>query len=461
MRRCLLRLPNNWVPRPYQRPLWDYLECGGRYAIAIWHRRAGKDEVALHRTAVAAMTRGGTYWHMLPEASQARKAIWEAVNPHTGKRRIDEAFPAEIVETRREQEMFIRFVNGSTWQVVGSDNFNSLVGSPPIGVVASEWALANPAAYAYMSPILRENGGWFLAITTPRGKNHAYRMLVDARRDYYNWFTEVLPATDTTVFDADQLDAERRSLIGIYGDDQGAALFEQEYMCSFDAAILGAYYSAEMARADIEGRIGVVDIDPAYPVHTAWDLGVGANLAIWFWQAVGREIRIVDYYQDNDGSIEAAAAVVLAKGYRRGTDWVPHDAKAKEISTGRTRVETMIRAGLKPRLVADHKVDDGINAARQTITRCHFAADLCHDGIEALRAYRREWDEAKRTFKPTPLHDWASHPADAFRYLSMAWREVNYVPPPQPGRIIAVGAMNQATMNDLWRQRPARHQPRL
>src|SRR3712207_6376859 len=137
-----IRLPYAWSPRPYQRGLWSYLEQGGRRAVEVAHRRWGKDEVALHWTAVAAHQRVGAYWHMLPEAAQARKAIWDAVNPHTGKRRIDEAFPPVLRETTREAEMFIRMDNGSTWQVVGSDNFNSLVGSPPIGLVASEHALA-------------------------------------------------------------------------------------------------------------------------------------------------------------------------------------------------------------------------------------------------------------------------------------------------------------------------------
>jgi phage terminase large subunit len=160
--------------------LWCYLERGGRRAIEIAHRRWGKDEICLHWAAVSAMQRPATYWHMLPEAAQARKAIWEAVNPHTGKRRIDEAFPHEIRESTREHEMMIRFINGATWQVVGSDNFNALVGSPPFGVVFSEFALANPAAWAYLRPILLENGGWAAFITTPRGKNHAHKLLQTA-----------------------------------------------------------------------------------------------------------------------------------------------------------------------------------------------------------------------------------------------------------------------------------------
>jgi len=150
-------LPNNWNPRPYQLQAWRYLENGGRHAELIWHRRSGKDEVALHRAACAAFERVAGYWHMLPEYSQARKAIWDAVNPHTGRKRVDEAFPLELRKATRNQEMIIEFKNGSTWQVVGSDSYNSLVGSSPAGIVYSEWALANPNARAYLRPILAEN----------------------------------------------------------------------------------------------------------------------------------------------------------------------------------------------------------------------------------------------------------------------------------------------------------------
>jgi hypothetical protein len=185
-----IELPHNWTPRIYQGRLWNYLLRGGTRAIDIAHRRWGKDEVALHWSAIAAHDRVASYWHLLPQASQARKAIWDAINPHTGKRRIDEAFPQALRKRTREQDMFIEFKSGSTWQVLGSDNFNSLVGSPPAGIVMSEWALCNPAAWAYLKPILDENGGWAIFITTPRGKNHAHAMYQMAKANP-KWFAEV------------------------------------------------------------------------------------------------------------------------------------------------------------------------------------------------------------------------------------------------------------------------------
>lgn len=450
-----LTIPHNWRPRPYQIALWDYLAGGGRNALVFWHRRAGKDEVALHWSACSALMRPATYWHMLPEAAQARRAVWEAVNPHSGERRINEAFPMPIRKgAAREQDMQIRFVSGSSWHLVGSDNYNSLMGSPPFGIVFSEWALANPAAYGYIQPILEENGGWAAFITTPRGKNHAYDMLEMGRRQ--GWFTQVLRADETGVFTDEQLKNIQETLIGTYGHDMGRAMFDQEYLCSFEAAVIGSYWGAELAIAEREARIGDHPVDPALPVHTAWDLGVGTHLAIWFWQAVGGRIRIVDFYQSNDGNIEAAAAEIVAKGHLRGNDFVPHDAKARDIGTGRTRVETMIRAGLRPRLVADHSVDDGINAARLTVARSYFHKPACNNGIEALKAYRRHWDEKLKTFSDRPVHDWASHPADAFRYLAMAWRELTVQPVPANVRQLVVGSGNTVTMDDLWQQRPRR-----
>lgn len=448
-----VRLPNNWQPRPYQRPLWDYLERGGKRAIPIWHRRSGKDEVALHWAAVSAFQRVGNYWHMLPEAAQARKAIWEAVNPHTGRRRIDEAFPDEICE-KRGNDMLVRFANGSTWQVLGSDNFNSLVGAPPIGVVFSEWALARPAAWALIRPMLLENGGWAMFITTPRGRNHAHRMYEAASKNP-NWFAQLLPATQTSVFQPEQLAGELQEYIEEHGEGAGQNLFDQEYMVSFDAAIMGAYWGKELREAEQAGRVRSIAADPQLPVHTVWDLGVGDSTAIWLFQVAAGEIRVLDHIESHGEGLGFYTRKLDALGHHYGDDWVPHDAKVRELGTGRTRIETLISLGRKPRLVPAHGLMDGINAARQTLPRAYFDAVRCRAGIEALKQYRADYDERERVYRDAPKHDWTSHSADAFRYLCMAWREMAPEQPKPPPRALAVGPANTVTFDDLWDTAPA------
>lgn len=418
-----IRLPaNGWTPRAYQIPLFNYLENGGKRAIAVWHRRSGKDEVALNWEAIAAFQRPATYWHMLPEAAQARKAIWEAVNPHTGKRRIDEAFPHEIRETSRDQDMMIRFKSGSAWHVVGSDNFNSLVGSPPAGVVFSEWALADPAAWAFLRPILAENGGWALFITTPRGNNHAKTMLDAARAEGSGWYADILPATKTDVFSPEALAVEKREYESQFGREQGLALYEQEYLCSFDAAVLGAFYAEELRLAKEQGRITKVPIDRTIPVHTSWDLGFTDATAIWFIQVVGRECRMVDYHFEAGAGLDHYARVLDEKKakygwrYLNGAEhWFPHDLAHHELTSGVSRAETMRSMGIEPTIVPQSNVMDGINAVRRLLSRSIMDEERCAAGISALQAYRRDWDESNKVFRPKPLHNWASHGADALR----------------------------------------------
>jgi phage terminase large subunit len=417
-----ITLPNNWRPRLYQQKLWDYLEAGGTRAIEIAHRRWGKDDVALHWTAVSAMQRPAVYWHMLPEASQARKAIWTAVNPKTGKRRMDEAFPHDIREQTLENEMMIRFKNGSLWQVLGSDNYESLVGTPPAGIVFSEWAMAVPASWAYLAPILAENEGWALFITTPRGRNHAQKTLQLAQSDP-RWFAEISTVTDTGAISLETVEDQRRQYHQIFGEDEGDSLIQQEYFCSFEAAVQGAYYGRQITAAETEGRICKLDVDKDLPVHSAWDIGVADATAIWCFQKNGPDLHVVDYYEANGQGVAHYVDWLKQRGYR-GNIFVPHDAKVKEWGSGKTRIETMKTLwGKYPHVVRSVSLQDGIHAARETLRTAKFDATRCHKGLEALRNYKTEWDAEARVYKKTPAHDWSSHGADAWRYLSLQLRD--------------------------------------
>ncbi len=415
-----INLPNNWQPREYQRAVWEYLERGGRHAEYIWHRRSGKDEVGLHRTAVAAFERVGTYWYMLPMAEQARKAIWTAINPHTGKRRVDEAFPEVLRRKTLDNSMFIEFINGSTWQVVGSDNFNSLVGSPPVGIVYSEWPISNPSAKAYLRPILAENGGWQIFNGTPRGKNHAYRTLGTAR-DNPKAFTQILTARETGIFSTQQLDELRKEYIGDFGETLGTALFEQEYMCSFETPIMGAVFGRELR--DAAKRIMRVPYDPTKDVITIWDLGRADKTAVWFVQKGPFEWRCIDYLDGVGKHIGEYIPLLTAKNYRYGDTWLPHDAFSELLASKRTVAQQLIDAGFKVRRVPKTSVDTRIEAARLLFPMVYFDEEKTELGRDALLNYQYDVNEETKEFSKEPLHNWASHASDAFCYLGVVSQE--------------------------------------
>ena len=412
-----LRLPVHWQARPYQNDLWDYLCEGGTRADIVAHRRWGKDEVALNWTAAAASTLPGNYWHLLPEQSQGRKAIWDAVNPHTGKRRIDEAFPREVRFKRWDSEMKLELGNGSTWQVLGSDNYNALMGASPAGVVFSEWSLAKPEAWSFIRPILAENGGWALFLWTPRGRGHATRAFESRALRPHEWFTLKSPATDTDVFTPEQLERERAELIAELGSaEEGNARFASEYLVDFDAATPGAYYASLIGEAERAGRIGRVPYDPALRVDTAWDLGIDDYTAIWFFQQCGREVRAIDYFETSGEGLQAVVrAALAAKPYVSGTHHLPHDVMVRELgAAGRSRFETLGGLGVAPITVgAAMDPEERINAARLMIPVTWFDAERCAGGLARLRAYAKRWNRTTRSYGG-PRHDEASHGADAF-----------------------------------------------
>lgn len=430
-----IRLPNNWRPREYQKNLWHYLSGGGKRAVAIWHRRAGKDDVLLHRAACAAATRVGNYWHTFPEYEQCRKSLWDAVNPHTGKRRIDEAFPHEIRESTNDSQMKIRFHNQSTWQLIGSDNYNAQMGASAVGIAYSEWALAHPGAWAYHRPILEENKGWAAFITTPRGRNHA-KTMYDMALQTPGWFAEKLTAFDTHALSAEQLEASLKEYVALFGRDVGTSQFQQEYNVDFNSSILGAFFALEMMDVRKEKRISEIIPDYDRPVHRAWDIGVDNDTAIIWFQVVGGQIFILDVYGASNTGVEHYAEVIEHRkkqhGWIDGTDWMPHDARVLEWGGGRTRVESMQQHGLHPMLVRGASKADGIEAARRAIALAVFHPRTEEILITALELYHRKWDEEMRTFGKEAEKDWTTDYADAFRYLALAWKMLPVIQPAEP-----------------------------
>ena len=444
---------NGWKPRDYQRAAWRAWHVEGMKRLSLcWHRRAGKDEIAMHGTLIKMLERPASYVHCLPLQTQCKKAIWTQVNAQTGRRRIFDVFPEALIETKLENEMFIRLKNGSTWQLLGSDNYDSYVGAGAAGLVFSEMALSNPSAWAYFRPMVVENEGWAVFISTPRGRNF-FKTMHDYAMKSENWFAQTLPITETKALSKSDIEDALNEYKSLFGKDLGQAKYEQEYECSFNAAIPGAYYAREMLKVRTEGRISpeVVAVK-GQGVHTVWDLGVTKGaLAIWFFQVVGAQVYILDVMVTGDLGIDQAKEQIDERrekyGWTAGFDFVPHDAKVREIGAtkGRSRVETMIANDMKPQMVPAQTVDDGMNAVRQTLPFCVFHPRCEEVGIAALEQYRREWDDDKKTFRNRPVADWCSHPADAFRYLSLSWKLVEKaykkVKEPQPsGTVMLPGA---------------------
>ncbi len=325
-----------------------------------------------------------------------------------------------------EAELRVDLPNGARIRLYGADNYDRMRGVYLDGVVLDEYADMPPGAWSeVIRPALSDREGWAIFIGTPKGRNEFWRVWENAQGDPA-WFTMMLKASDSgIVATAELADAAK---------DMTPEQYAQEFECSFDAAIIGAYYAADIVRSESEGRIGVFPADPSLPVHTAWDLGIGDSTAIWLWQAAPDGLRVIDHIEDHGKPLAHYVAELSARGHRYGFDFVPHDAKARELGTGRTRVETLDALGRHPRLAPMHTVDDGINATRVMFERMRFDAEHCAAGIEALRQYRTDYDEKTKAFRDRPRHDWTSHTADAARYMALAYRDL--VKPAEKPKII-------------------------
>lgn len=404
-----ITIPYNFEPRAYQIPLFNCLADGKKRGIAVWHRRAGKDKTFINILAKEAFARVGTYFYILPYYTQARKIIWEGMDKY-GFRFIDH-FPPQLVKRRDNQQMVLELVNGSIVRLLGSDDIDSIVGTNPVGVIFSEFSLHKVAAWNYLRPILLENDGWALFNGTPRGKNHLWDLLCKAKEDPA-WFVSVKTIDDTGIMSPSQVEEE-------IANGMPRELAQQEFWCSFDAALVGAYYSAEMNRAVTEGRVSNTPWDSQYPVHTGWDLGIDDMTVIWFIQQVGKELRVIDLIADNGRGLDSYIKQMQDKPYVYGTHYLPHDVQVREFTTGKSRLDTMYQLGLKDIVVVKKSsVEDGIGETRKIINKCWFDAKKCDKGVEALKQYRAAFNEALQTYTG-PIHGWESHYADAFRTFAM------------------------------------------
>lgn len=655
---AVVRVPVDWSPRHYQLPLWNYLENGGRRAVAVWHRRAGKDATALNWTVVAAMKRPGLYWHLLPTYAQGKKIVWDGIT--RDGRKFLSAWPEAAVKTFNNVEMKLELTNGSIWQVVGclvagtlvetergsipieeisvgemvltpngyrkvlasgvsgivdtltkitygdtsitgtvnhpfftergkleakdirrldrlctlknskgksitkitegtirttsngegksdpctwlygklltekfhrtvvsttrtmtkvitdlrilsasrlwsiigsltkktptlaakstksngkkleklcgmlchslkrlastaerhisaglredgivtdvktldtglgipvynltvegercfyantvlvsnTDNVDRLVGSNPVGCVFSEYSLQDPRAWDYIRPILAENGGWAVFIYTPRGRNHGYE-LYEMAKGNPRWFCQMLHISDTKAIGDEAIQEEREA-------GMPEEMIQQEFFCSFDASMVGSYYSRQMDKMLHENRICKIPVDPRLPVHTAWDLGVGDSTSIVFYQQISQEIRIIDYYESSGEGLAHYAKVLVEKGYLYGEHFAPWDIEVQELSMGKSRKDVAAMLGIKFRTQKRVPVDEGIEAVRNILDRVWIDEARCLPLIKALRNYKKKWDDKHRCYATHPEHDWSSHACDAMRYMALSIKD--------------------------------------
>lgn len=418
----MITIPHNFTPRKYQMSFLSAMDGGKKRALWIVHRRGGKDKTFLNYTVKKMFERVGVYYYLLPTYAQAKKIIWDGIDG-SGFKFLDH-FPSEIVKKNNATDMKVELINGSVFQLIGTDNIDSVMGTNPVGCVFSEYSLQNPKAWDLIRPILRENGGWAAFNCTPRGKNHAYDLYMMAK-DNPEWFCEILTINDTMrengepIITAADIEAERAE-----GMDED--LIQQEYYCSFTAAVTGAYYAKQIQAAEDEGRITAVPYDSHLPVETWWDLGKSDSTAIWFTQTFRKEIRVIDCLEDNGEGLPYYAKVLKEKPYVYSKHNLPHDIEVSDLSVDgrKKRKDILIELGINPiRTVPSGNPEIGIEAARSIIGRCWFDKTKCKNGLHALREYHKDYDEKKKVFKSYPAHDWSSHFADAFRYFAVGFKE--------------------------------------
>lgn len=421
-------MPYLYEARGYQTQLMASLMSGYKRYVGVWHRRAGKDKTALNYMIAEMSEKMGIYYYFFPSYRQGRKIIWDGIDPQTGIKMLDH-FPAEIVQKKNEQEMKITLTNGSLFQIVGTDDYNSIMGTNPRGCVFSEFALQDPRAWDYIRPILRENQGWAVFIFTPRGRNHGYSLYKMALKEK-DWYVEKLTIADTRRDDGtpviSEADIEKDRIEGMDSD-----LIQQEYYCSFEGSVHGAYYTAQLRTARKAGRITRVPYDMRLPVYTYWDLGINDSMSIWFAQPLfSGEIRIIDYLEGSGEGLAYYAKLLQAKPYIYRTHLMPHDVEVRELGTGKSRKDVAESFGIKPietlkRPADAEAVNAGIEACRNILSRCWFDEEKCQRGLEALETYRKEYDDINKCFKNKPFHDWSSNGADAFRTLAMGFKEAS------------------------------------
>ena len=390
----------------------------------------------------------GRYAYVAPYLSQSKSIAFDYLLHYS----------RPVMARANQSELWVELLNGARIRLFGADNPDTLRGLYLDGVVLDEYADMKPSIFgSVIRPLLADRKGWATFIGTPKGHNAFWEVYNNATQDP-DWYVKVLRASQTGLLEQSELDDAAKTMT----QDQ----YLQEFECDFESAILGAYYGKEMRQLTDQDRITEVEYDPLFPVHTAWDLGYSDDTAIWWFQVVHGEIRCLDYHSSNGQPVAFYAGIIQSRekerGYTYGTHWLPHDARAKTLSSNRSVIEQLgDKIPLKTiKITPNLKLQDGIQASRLALTRTWFDHKTI-DGIECLRQYQREYDEDKKVFRDKPRHDWTSHGADAFRYLAIVWKdEAKITMPDEPIRGLFVGK-TEVSLNELWKETKTKSNNRI
>ena len=383
----------------------DFHQRDQRFAAMVVHRRAGKTVAAINDLVIKAIRstkHNPQYAYVAPYYSQAKSIAWTYLKDATRD------FAVEM----RESELLVRLPNNATIRLFGADNPDTLRGLYFDGIVLDEFGDFRPKLYGeVILPTIADRQGWLLAIGTPKGKNNAFYQICQKAKYEDAWYFKELKASQSKILPQSELDNMKAQM----SEEQ----YEQEFEVSFSAALIGTYYSAQIAQAERDGRIDKkYDYDPSFPVNVAADIGISDSTVMWFWQSRPDGICVFDIHYNNAQPLQHYVDTLRHKRYEYQKVWLPHDARARSLQTGKSTVEQMLESGLPIDIVAKLKVQHGIDAVRATLPTMYFNPRVEY-GIEALRVYRRKYDEINKVFLQTPLHDWASDFADAFRYMCL------------------------------------------
>jgi phage terminase large subunit len=396
-----------YTPRVLQDVLHRSLK---RFNVVVCHRRFGKTVFSLNETVDKALRNdrhSPQYAYVAPTYGQAKRVAWDMLKD------VTKNIPGVIVNEAELRVDIPRPAKQDRIRIMllGAENPGNLRGIYLDGVILDEYAEMDPIIWSQvLRPALSDRLGWAIFIGTPKGQNGFYDIYQQAQiQSTGDWFHAMYKASETGVIPTSELDAAKQ----IMSEEE----YEQEYECSFSAALVGAYYGKILAESEENKKITTVPHDPSLLVDTFWDLGVDDTTVIWFAQKAGREWHFFDYIEmSGEGLDYYVKELSIRKKYNYGTHFLPHDANARELGTGTTRVETLKKLGLRNvEVVERQSIEDGINAVRMVLPRCYFDKEKCARGINALKAYERRWDSKNKIYQQKPLHNWASHGADAFR----------------------------------------------